>query len=106
MGNRIPVYVGISRMVLKRLRQHVRGTTHFTASLAYRIAARGLDSKMTRGKAMEDPGFRKAFEAAKLELIKLNVAYVKVDNPLVLYVFEPYCAMKLDTAEWNTFKTH
>ncbi len=27
-----PVYVGISRSVLRRLRQHVRGTTHFDAS--------------------------------------------------------------------------
>ena len=36
-----PIYVGISRGVLKRLRQHVLGNTHYDASLAYRIAEIG-----------------------------------------------------------------
>jgi hypothetical protein len=36
----------------------------------------------------------------------LNGAYVKIINPLALSVFEPYCAMKFDTSEWNTFETH
>jgi len=32
-----PIYVGISKKVVDRLRQHVLGTTHYAASLAYRI---------------------------------------------------------------------
>ena len=32
------LYVGISRSVIQRLRQHVTGTSHFDASLAYRMA--------------------------------------------------------------------
>src|SRR5688572_2509698 len=36
--NGTPIYVGISRSVLARLRQHVLGKTHFDASLAFRIA--------------------------------------------------------------------
>lgn len=28
------------------------------------------------------------------------------DKPLVLYLFEPYAAMELDTCIWNTFETH
>jgi hypothetical protein len=35
---------------------------------------------------------------------------VKIDNPLELYLFEPYCALELDTrfeaGGWNTFETH
>jgi len=33
-----PFYVGISRTVVQRLRQHVTGNTHFDASLAYLMA--------------------------------------------------------------------
>ena len=33
-------------------------------------------------------------------------AYVDIENPLELYVFEAYAAMALGTFEWNTFRTH
>lgn len=101
-----PIYVGISRTVLARLRQHVRGTTHFDASLAYRIAARRMPRGHTRAKAMEAEDFKAQFAAAKEYLRNLNVAYVKIINPLALYVFEPYCAMRFDTSMWNNFETH
>jgi len=55
---------------------------------------------------MQTEEFKAQFEAAKIYIRALNVAYVRIDNPLVLYVFEPYCAMHYDTAEWNTFETH
>lgn len=101
-----PIYVGISRAVLQRLRQHVRGTTHFDASLAYRIAAQRMPHNHTRSRAMKTEEFKAEFDAAKTYIRTLNVAYVRIENPLVLYVFEPYCAMHYDTAEWNTFETH
>ena len=101
-----PIYVGISRSVLQRLRQHVRGSTHFDASLAYRIAAKRTPHKHTRSVAMEKEDFKMEFDWAKDYLRSLNVAYVRIPNPLVLYVFEPYCAMHFDTSEWNTFETH
>ncbi|WP_062058738.1 GIY-YIG nuclease family protein [Cellvibrio sp. OA-2007] len=101
-----PIYVGISRSVIQRLRQHVRGTTHFDASLAYRIASKNMNHSKTRSEAMESEEFKKEFNAAQLYLRGLNVAYVNIANPLALYVFEPFCAMKYDTEEWNTFETH
>jgi predicted GIY-YIG superfamily endonuclease len=101
-----PIYVGISRAVLQRLRQHVRGTTHFDASLAYRIAAQRMPHDHTRSRAMETEEFKAEFDAAKTYIRDLNAAYVRIENPLVLYVFEPYCAMHYDTANWNTFETH
>lgn len=104
--NRRPIYVGISKSVLARLRQHVRGTTHFDASLAYRIAAQRMPHEHTRAKAMEAEEFKTQFDAAKKYLRGLQVAYVKIINPLALYVFEPYCAMRFDTSVWNTFETH
>jgi hypothetical protein len=59
---------------------------------------------------MKNPEFRAAFEAAKKRLKSFSVAFVEIDNPLELYVFEAYCAMELDTgfdaSGWNTFVTH
>src|SRR5271154_1642880 len=40
--NSRPMYVGISRRVVSRLRQHCNGTSHFSATLAYAVAKRKL----------------------------------------------------------------
>ena len=51
-----PFYVGISKKVIERVRQHLRGRTHFEATLAYRMAERGT-AKRTRAVNMSDPRF-------------------------------------------------
>jgi hypothetical protein len=101
-----PFYVGISRTVVQRLRQHVTGTTHFDASLAYRMATDKTGHEMKRAEAMKDAAFRTAFAEAQALLRDCSVAFVEIENPLELYLFEAYCAMELDTCAWNTFRTH
>lgn len=101
-----PFYVGISRGVIKRLRQHVTDKTHFGASLAYKMASQTVGHQLTRDEAMKDPQVALAFTQAQQRLIAADVAFIRIDNPLELYLFEAYCAMQLDTAEWNTFRTH
>ena len=101
-----PIYVGISKKILNRLRQHVRGNTHFDASLAYRIASAKYPHNYTRQQAMEDTKFRTEFNKAQEMIQGFDVAFVEIDNPLVLYVFEPFCAMRFRTGKWNTFETH
>lgn len=105
-----PIYVGISRGVIGRLRQHVYGKTHFDASLAFRIAMERHPvktiAKRTRSEAMRDPLFGTSFSEALAYIKTLHVAYIEVKNPLELYVFEPYCAIELDTHQWNSFATH
>jgi hypothetical protein len=101
-----PVYVGISRKVLSRLRQHLRGQTHFDASFAYAIAQRRQPTPGSRDVAMGTPKFREAFDGARQYLASLSIAFIEIDNPLELYVFEAYAAMSLRTHEWNTFRTH
>ena len=101
-----PFYVGISRGVIGRLRQHGTGRTHFDASLAYRMALERVPHKMTRSAAMKHEPFREAFDEAKRLLVGSNVAFVEIPNALELYLFEAYCAMELDTCKWNTFRTH
>jgi hypothetical protein len=101
-----PFYVGISRGVIQRLRQHVKGKTHFDASLAYLMATEKTGHTMKRADAMKDPEFLRAFLEAQALLRNCSVAFIEIDNPLELYLFEAYCAMELDTFEWNTFRTH
>jgi GIY-YIG catalytic domain len=101
-----PIYVGISRSVLSRLRQHFTGKTHFDASLVYAIAQRRLPTIGKRAEAMASALFQKEFAAAQAYLRTLQVAFVEIQNPLELYVFEAYAAMELRTHVWNTFRTH
>jgi len=101
-----PIYVGISRSVLARLRQHFTGKTHFDASLVYAIAQRRLPTSGKRSEVMQRPIFRKAFDLAQKYLHSLDVAFVEIENPLELYVFEAFAAIEFRTHEWNTFRTH
>lgn len=101
-----PVYVGISRGVVKRLVQHLNYDSHYSASLVYRMAACEYSHEMKRDQAMKDDVFRRVFFAAQERLRKMSVAFVEVANDLELYVLEVYAAMKLDTDKWNTFRTH
>jgi len=101
-----PFYVGISRSLIQRLRQHLTGKTHFDASLAHMMAKSKTGRSMGRAEAMTNQSFRQAFDEAQQLLRNCNVAFVEIGNPLELYLFEAYCAMELDTCEWNTFRTH
>lgn len=101
-----PIYVGISRGVAQRLIQHIKGTTHFDASFAYRIASHRFEHSFSRRDAMSHEPFRAEFEAAKEYIAGMSVSHVEIANDLELYLFEAYCAMELDTSLWNTFRTH
>lgn len=101
-----PVYTGIARGVFRRLSQHVKGGTHYDASLAYRMAKSRCHRQMTRSSHMSDQDFRILFDEAKARIATMKVAYIEITNPLELYVFEAFCAMALDTHPLNTFHTH
>ena len=101
-----PVYVGISRNVLKRLVQHLNFNSHFSASLVYRMASQGYSHEMKRDQAMKDNQFRTMFFSAQRRLREMKVAFIEVHNDLELYVFEVFSAMNLNTDIWNTFRTH
>ena len=101
-----PVYVGISRGVIKRLIQHLNFESHYSTSLVYRMASEEYPHEMRRDQAMKDDQFRAVFLAAQTRLREMKIAFIEVDNDLELYLFEVYAAMKLDTDTWNTFRTH
>lgn len=103
----IPFYVGISKGVIGRLLQHVKGQNHNTSTLAFNIGK--IHYKLTKG--VEFKGERKELnyesevEPVKQFLMKQKVAFIKIDNDDELALFEIYCSMKLET--WlNSFETH
>lgn len=103
-----PFYVGISRHVIKRITQHVKGKNHFSSSLCYRLGANLYEKEMgvvhSGGRAGLD--FKKYCDPGKAALMKCNVAFYKVEDFLELYLFEVYVAMKLGTLHYNLFETH
>jgi predicted GIY-YIG superfamily endonuclease len=105
--NDTPFYVGISRGVIKRIHQHVKGKNHFTSTLAFKIAQLIYTSEHRQ----EFEGLRKDFdfkgkvEPVKQFLMKQKVAFIHIEDDNELALFEIYCSMKLETS-LNTFKTH
>jgi predicted GIY-YIG superfamily endonuclease len=106
------IYAGISRRVIRRLQQHLRGTTHFAATLAYLMAKEATKTSLQRKQAMADNAFLKAFQERQRFLRSLRVAFIgdegeflKDGGDVELYLFEAFCAMELRCG-WNSFRTH
>ncbi len=99
-------YVGISQHVIKRICEHLNGKTHNTATLAFAMATKATKYKGNRDEAMGFPGFEPMFRKKQVGLSRGRVAFIPVRNPLELYLFEAYAAIKLGTGRWNTFRTH
>ena len=70
------------------------------------MACKSVNHTLTRDDAMKDIAFKNAFDRAQQLLRDSSVVFVEITNPFELYVFEPFCAMELETGEWNTFRTH
>jgi len=99
-GQAMPCYVGISRSIFRRLRQHGWGKLHNEATLAYLKASTGH----------QYTGERKHFPLAKIvaeqEVIRrYRVAIVPETLDYDLHFMEVYIAGKLKT-RWNSFRTH
>ena len=97
-----PQYVGIAKNLRSRVRQHLTAGPS-GANLAVRIAAKSLNLTITRVKS--HPDFPESFVKAQSKLHDALTAWVQIDNPLVMYLFEPYAAMQFDTGEFNRFDT-
>ncbi len=70
------------------------------------MAAHNYKHEMSRGEAMKHPEFLQRFNEAKEYIRNLDVAYIEIRNDLELYLFAVYWSLELNTAQWNTFKTH
>ena len=68
MDKKRPVYVGISRGVIQRLLDHVKGADHMVATLAYMIAAKQHPQSGAAKDAIQDPEFQRWFLEARNDL--------------------------------------
>lgn len=99
-GSIIPVYVGISRTVYRRLRQHGWGKKHNECSLAY-LKARNEDDTLSRSTVNDDLHLK-----PKKEIIQsFKVVLIPVKEDYDLYFLEVTIAGILKT-KWNSFRTH
>ncbi len=98
------VYVGISKNVIRRLVQHIKGTTYHSSTLPIKILK--MDDENAYGKLG-----RKEFTSEILKLVqygkiqKMKISFISIDDDVELYLFEVYCAIELD-CRYNTFETH
>jgi hypothetical protein len=97
-----PIYVGVSRTVYRRLRQHAFGKRHNECSLAYLMT--GHDNKEIN-RANVHNNFNDDLSAKKEVVRNLHVALIPVQEDYDLYFLEVALAGILKT-KWNSFRTH
>ena len=105
-----PLYVGRSRNIRNRVRQHrIQSSGHNAAQFAFNLAKKkfGLDraGNMKRRELENDSEFADLFADAKERVRKMSVRFVKIKDPIEQTVFEVYAHVKLDTP-FNDFETH
>lgn len=111
-SDREPVYVGQTRNLNARLRNHTGAkATENQASFAFLVGkveaeAAGIDLSRTRETLEADPDFSEHFRKAKERVARMNVRWTELDGPVERALFEMYAALALDTVAFNSFETH
>lgn len=102
-----PFYVGISKGVIGRTLQHVKGTNHNTSTLAYKIGLLKyeLENKKKFEGERKDLNLVSEVEPVKVFLMKQNIAFIPIENDEELILFEIFCSMEFRTI-LNAFETH
>lgn len=101
-----PFYVGISRSVVNRILQHIKtGKSHYSASLAYKIACyklelEGKDMNFTRSEL----DYGEFIQPVQERLLDQNIALLPISDDEEMYLFEVYCSLHFDTT-LNKFAT-
>jgi hypothetical protein len=104
----IPLYVGISRTIFRRLRQHFLSVDHNQSSLAYLIAKKQYSEE--NGKIFSEYRDRFPFnqynESIQLKMREeWKTQFIPEDNSYKIYLKEIYIAC-YEKTYWNTFITH
>jgi hypothetical protein len=98
-----PVYVGISRTIMRRLKQHGFGKNHNECTLAYIIAnEENYDGKFSEKRELFS---KEMLKETREKVQKFKVVIMPVNDDFELYFLEVALAGFLKT-KWNSFKTH
>lgn len=102
-GKVTPVYIGISRSVFRRLKQHAWGKKHNECSLAYLKTKHQLELE---GRQIDRATITDEDMLPAKEVIQnYKLVLVEVQNDYDLYFLEVTLAGKFKT-KWNSFRTH
>lgn len=102
-GKIIPVYIGISRSIFRRLKQHAWGKKHNECSLAYlKTREKGITENIEIGRSTVT---NDDMLPAKEIIQNYKVVLVPEKNDYDLYFLEVALAGIFST-KWNSFKTH
>jgi hypothetical protein len=107
-----PVYVGQTRNLRSRLRQHTSPSSRENqAALAWRMAlkdaaAAGHPVAGTRKELEADAQFGEHFREAKDRVAAMDVRFIELEDPVTRTIFEVYAARALGTDEFNSWETH
>jgi hypothetical protein len=103
------LYVGQTRKLRVRLRQHVRpSASHYDAGLAWLLAldaAHDLELPRSRAEKQRDAVFAPLFVASKRRVADMDVRWVEIVDVIERTLFEVYAALALGTP-YNSFETH
>ena len=97
-GKMTPVYIGISRTVYRRIRQHGWGKNHNECTLAY------LKLKEKQGHSRAN-STNEDLEPYKKKIREFKVVLIQEQNDYNLYFLEVALAGIFKT-RWNSFRTH
>lgn len=107
-----PMYVGNTRKLRTRLRQHTSPrSTENSASFAYRLAVQaaegqGLELAGTRKANAADLEFSALFKAQRERVADMDVQFIELEDPVQRTLFEVFVAEALGLEEFNDFETH
>jgi hypothetical protein len=102
-GKIIPVYIGISRTIFRRLKQHAWGKKHNECSLAY---LKTREKWLSDGKDIgRSTILNNDMLPAKSIIENYKVVLYHIPNDYDLYFLEVVLAGLLRT-KWNSFRTH
>jgi len=107
-----PIYVGQTRKLRNRLRQHTgERRRENEASFAFNVAKRdaandGVNIKLPRAVLEADPAFIPYFARARVSVATMTVQFIELADPIVRTLFEVYVALALSLDEFNSFETH
>lgn len=108
----VPIYVGQTRRLRQRLRQHmIPSSGQMSASFAFLLAkdlanTRGLVVGGPRQQVVSDPEFAPLFIQMKERVSAMDVRFIVMHDPIERTMFEMYAALHLGTEQYNSFETH